>query len=159
MNHDELEILLVEDNPADVELFKRVMSGGEYRVTVAETGAEAVDRLLQRGRFQMSVGPDLVVLDLNVPILHGLQVLNIMRLNPNLRSIPVVVFSISNRIDDVLMAYELGASAYVVKPSSLPETEQTLSAFADFWIRQVVFPGLMRVPRRTSEDERISPFR
>ena len=150
MDHDELEILLVEDNPADVELFERVMSGGPYRITVAKTGAEAVDRLSQRGRFQTSVRPDLIVLDLNVPILNGHQVLSIIRLNPTLRSIPVVVFSISNQIDDVLMAYELGASAYMVKPRSLPETEQTLSAFADYWIRQVVFPGLMRVPSRTS---------
>ena len=151
MDHDELEILLVEDNPADVELFERVMSGGAYRIRVARTGAEAVDRLLQQGWFQTSVRPDLIVLDLNVPILNGHQVLNIMRLNPTLRSIPVVVFSISNQIDDVLMAYELGASAYMVKPHSLPETERTLSAFADYWIRQVIFPGLMRVPSRTSD--------
>ena len=149
MDHDELEILVIEDNPADVELFERVMSGGAYRIRVARTGAEAVDWLLQP--FQTSVRPDLIVLDLNVPILNGHQVLSIIRLNPSLRSIPVVVFSISNQIDDVLMAYELGASAYMVKPRSLLETEQTLSAFADYWIRQVAFPGLMRVPSRTSD--------
>jgi chemotaxis family two-component system response regulator Rcp1 len=147
---DKLDILLVEDNPADVELFGRFMSG-PYRLTVAETGVEAVDRLLQRGRFQSIPRPDVVVLDLNVPILNGHQILNVMRVNPSLRSIPVVVFSISDRPDDVRKTYDLGACAYLVKRSSLAETEKTLSAFADFWIRQVVFPGLMRVPGRASE--------
>ena len=150
VEHEKLEILLVEDNPADVELFERTVSG-PYRLTVAETGAEAVDRLFQRGRFQSSPRPDVVVLDLNVPFLDGHQILNIMRLNPSLRSIPAVVFSISDRLDDVQKTYELGACAYLVKQSSLDETEKTLSAFANFWMRRVVFPGLTRVPRRDSE--------
>lgn len=145
--HEKLEILLVEDNPADVELFERTMSG-HFRLTVAETGAEAVDRLFQRGRFQSSPRPDVIVLDLNVPFLDGRQILNIIRVNPSLRSIPVVVFSISDALDDVQKTYELGGCAYLVKQSSLDETEKTLSAFANFWIRQVLFPGVMRVPRR-----------
>ena len=148
--HEKLEILLVEDNPADVELFERTMSG-RYHLSVAETGAEAVDRLFQRGRFQSSPRPDVIVLDLNVPLLDGHQILNIMRLDPSLRSIPVVVFSISDRLDDVEKTYELGGCAYLVKQSSLAETEKTLSAFANFWITKVVYPGLTRFRRQASE--------
>ena len=148
--HDKLEILLVEDNAADIELFERIMSG-PYHLSVAETGAEAVDRLSQHGRFQSSAKPDLVVLDLNVPILNGHQILDIIRVNQSLRSIPVIVFSVSNRPDDVQKTYELGACAYLVKPSSLAETEKSLWALAEFWIRHVVFPGLTRVLKPPSE--------
>src|SRR5438552_1113719 len=127
-----VEILLVEDNPADADLFEKALTG-RFHVAVAQTGAEAADRLFQRGRFQKSRRPDLVVLDLNVPILNGHEVINMIRSNSNLQSIPIVVFSISDRPDDVQRAYELGANAYIVKSSSLSETEATLSAFADFW--------------------------
>lgn len=146
---DRVEILLLEDNPGDAELFRKTLHG-EYKVTVAQTGPEALDRLFQRGKFSKGTRPHVVVLDLNVPLLNGHEVLNVIKSNSSLRSIPVIVFSISDQIEDVQKAYELGACAYVVKPSGLQETEKALSAFADFWIRQVVFPGLMRVPR-TSE--------
>ena len=146
IGHDSVEILLLEDNPADAELFQRAMAG-PYRITVAQTGPEALDRLFQRGKFGRSKRPDLVVLDLNVPLLNGHEVLNVIKSNSNLRSIPVVVFSISDQVEDVRKAYELGACSYIVKPATLRETEKTLSAFADFWIRQVVYPGLMRVPK------------
>ena len=150
IDHDSVEILLLEDNPADAQLFQRAMAG-PYRVTVAQTGPEALDRLFQRGKFSKTARPDLVVLDLNVPLLNGHEVLNVIKSNSNLRSIPVVVFSISDQVEDVKKAYELGACSYIVKPNSLRETEKTLSAFADFWIRQVVYPGLLRLPNRASD--------
>ena len=146
IGHDSVEILLLEDNPADAELFQAAMAG-PYHVTVAQTGPEALDRLFQRGKFGKSSRPDLVVLDLNVPLLNGHEVLNVIKSNSNLRSIPVVVFSISDQVEDVKKAYELGACSYIVKPGTLRETEKALSAFADFWIRQVVYPGLMRVSK------------
>jgi len=133
-----IEILLIEDNPADADLFQLAMSG-EYSISIAQTGAEALDRLFQRGRFEKSVRPDIVVVDLSVPILNGHEVINVMKSNSNLRSIPAVVLSASSHAEDVRKAYDLGASAYLVKHAALNEAERTLSAFADFWIGQVVY--------------------
>ena len=149
-NHERVEILLVEDNPADVKLFQQGLSG-PYHIAVAESGPEALDRLFQRGKFSGEPRPHLVVLDLNVPLLNGHEVLNVMRANSKLRSIPSIVFSASRDPDDVEKAYDFGASAYIVKPTSLEHVEKTLAAFVDFWIAHVVYPGLMHVPRAAGQ--------
>jgi len=134
-----VEILLVEDNPGDVYLFRKSMVG-ELHVTVAQNGAEALDRLFQRGRFEKHNRPDIVVVDLNIPLLNGHEVLNAIKSNSGLRSIPVVVLSGSGRPADVQKAYELGASAYIVKRSELSESEAMLSSFVKFWIGVVAYP-------------------
>ena len=144
-----VEILLVEDNPGDVQLFRSLLSGPHY-VTVAANGAEALDRLFQRGQFKDSVRPDVVVLDLNLPLLNGHEVLNTIRANSQLRSIPVIIFSVSDHPEDVKKAYEFGASAYLVKPSSLDDTERLLSGFVQFWINGVTYPGGLRARRQSS---------
>ena len=146
MNDQRVEILLVEDNPADVKLFQAGLSG-PYHISVAESGAEALDRLFQRGKFKEEPRPNVVVLDLNVPLLNGHEVLNVMKANSKLRSIPSIIFSASTNPDDIEKAYDFGASAYIVKPTNLEDVERTLSAFVDFWIARVVYPGLMLVPR------------
>ena len=135
-----LEILLVEDNPADAQLFQRGMRGAHH-ITVAQTGAEALDRLSQRGKFQNNVRPDIVVADLNLPIMSGHEVIKAIKSNPSLRSIPIIVLSSSSRSDDVQGAYDLGACAYLVKSETLPDANRTLSAFAGFWIEHVVYPN------------------
>src|SRR5579864_3385594 len=134
----QIRILLIEDNAADADLFQLAMSV-DHAVTIAQTGAEALDRLFQRGRFEEMVRPDIVVVDLSLPILNGHDVINVMKSNSNLRSIPIVVLSASSRIEDVRRAYDLGASAYIVKRTALIEAEKTLSAFVDFWIDQVIY--------------------
>jgi len=134
-----MEILLVEDNPADTYLFRTSLLG-RYHVTVAQNGVEAVDRLFRRGSFEKEMRPDLVVVDLNVPLLNGHDVISVIKSNSMLRTIPIVVLSGSDSSDDVQKAYELGASAYIVKRSLLSENEDMLSAFANFWIRNVVYP-------------------
>jgi len=134
----QIRILLIEDNAADADLFQLAMSV-DHAVAIAQTGAEALDRLFQRGRFEKMVRPDIVVVDLSLPILNGHDVINVMKSNSNLRSIPIVVLSASSRIEDVRRAYDLGASAYIVKRTALIEAEKTLSAFVDFWIDQVIY--------------------
>jgi two-component system, chemotaxis family, response regulator Rcp1 len=131
-----MEILLVEDNPADAHLFKNSMIG-MHHVTVAHDGVEALDRLFQRGRFEKHVRPDLVVVDLNLPLLNGHEVINMVKSNSKLRSIPVMVLSGSDQAADVQKAYDLGASAYFKKQSGLDETEKMLLALANFWTENV----------------------
>ena len=150
MVHSRAEILLVEDNVADVKLFRDLISG-PYDVTVADNGAEALDRLFQRGRFSGSARPDIVVLDLNIPLINGHEVLNAIKSNSRLRSIPVIIFSASTNDKDIEKAYEFGASAYLVKPTDLAEMEATLFSFVDFWIKRAVYPGLVRTPTRSAE--------
>ena len=141
MAHDKVEILLVEDNIGDVTLFQTAISG-YCRITVARNGAEALDRLFQRGRFAETVRPDLVVLDLNLPLINGHEVLNAIKSNSKLRSIPAIIFSASSHKRDIEKAYEFGASAYLVKPVLLDEMEATLTSFVDFWIKHVALPGI-----------------
>lgn len=132
------EILLVEDSPADADLFRQLIPG-PHHVTVAENGAEALDRLFQRGRFEKSIRPDIVVVDLNLPLLSGHELINTIKSNSSLRSIPVVVLSASARHDDVKKAYDLGAGAYIVKSFELADMEKKLSIFANFWCGQVLY--------------------
>jgi CheY-like chemotaxis protein len=138
-----VEILLVEDNPSDVYLFRKSMVG-QYHVAVAQSGPEALDRLFQRGRFEKDTRPDIVVIDLNIPLLNGHEVINVIKSNSALRSIPVVVLSGSSRPVDVRKAYELGASAYIVKRSQLAEHEEMLCSFAKFWFGVVAYPDRAR---------------
>ena len=142
MDRARVEILLVEDNEADVCLFQTLMKGA-FHMTVSHTGAEALDRLFQRGNFSGSPRPDVVVLDLNVPILNGHELLSVIKSTPSLRSIPVVVFSGAENSSEVQKAYDSGACAYLLKRSDLSATQAAFSAFAEFWIQQVVYPGVL----------------
>ena len=136
-----VEILLIEDNPADAGLFRRLLNG-RCNITVAATGPEAFDRLFQRGRFLRTPKPQLVVVDINIPMLSGFEILNILRGNSGLRSIPAMVWSGSDNEEDIARAYKAGAFAFVLKKSGLPEMEATVSAFASFWCTQVLYPCL-----------------
>lgn len=145
-----IDILLVEDNPGDVKQFKTFVSG-DFRVSVAESGAEALDRIFQRGKFKNEPMPDLVVLDLNLPILSGHDVLNVLRGNSKTFHLPVVVWSGSSRQDDIVKAYEHGCCAYMPKADELQETESQLSAFSQFWLQKIRYPeygGVERLNRR-----------
>lgn len=136
-----VDILLVEDNPGDVKQFKSLLKGN-FDITVAETGAEALDRLFRRGKFKTAPYPDLVVLDLNIPVLNGHEVLSAIRGHSQTFHLPVVVWSASSRTDDIFKAYELGACAYMVKKSDISETESLLASFAQFWLNSIQYPPL-----------------
>ena len=127
-----VKILLLEDNPGDVALFETAVKNSD--IAVASTGDAALRSLL--GGFT----PDVVVLDINVPVRTGLEVLAEIKTDATLRLIPVVIFSNSDRPEDIQQAYKLGAAAYIVKPMELEATENALSAFANFWATQVRFP-------------------
>ena len=135
-----VKILLLEDNPGDVALFERTIDNSEIKT--AATGEEALGLLL--GGFT----PHLVVLDINVPLLSGFEVLSKIKSDPRLRMIPVVVFSGSDRAEDVQQAYRLGAAAYISKPMDLESTEAALSTFAKFWTSLVLFPAIRPEPPR-----------
>ena len=131
-----VRLLLVEDAPEDVRQFTSAVKEN-VDISVASTGAEALDRLFRRGKFHDEVIPDVVVIDLNVPILSGHEVLHVIRSNSEIRHLPVIVYSVSDHPDDIIKAYELGACAYMVKPMDLGETRSQLTAFSQFWLTHV----------------------
>lgn len=131
-----VRVLLVEDNPWDVDFFKDYV-GDRASVRVAVSGAEAFDRIFRRGRFASEPLPQLIVLDLNIPLLTGHELLNAVKAHSTTCHIPVVIWSVSENPADVRKAYELGACAYLLKVSSVPDMEATLRAFAEFWLHAV----------------------
>ncbi|HTA42609.1 MAG TPA: response regulator [Bryobacteraceae bacterium] len=130
-------ILLAEDDPDDVELILSALSEVNLasEVLVAGDGSEALNYLLGRGGFagRPAGNPVVVVLDLKMPKIGGLQVLRAMKSDPRLESVPVVVFTSSREPRDVAECFKLGANAYVVKPVQFADFVDTVKKLGIFW--------------------------
>jgi len=132
-------ILLVEDNPGDVELTKRALrkSGIETNMDVAEDGAEALDYLFCKGDYadrNPDSPPNLILLDLNLPKINGLEVLKQIRANTKTRLLPVVVLTSSKEQVDVEAAYNNGANSYIRKPVDFIEFTSTINHLGRYWL-------------------------
>jgi two-component system response regulator len=130
---DHLEILLVEDNPRDAELTLRAFRRNHFanNVVVARDGVEALDILRARAAGER---PKVILLDLKLPKLDGLEVLRHLKADPETRSIPVVVVTSSNQDPDIKTAYDLGANSYVVKPVDFETFMKTMSQLGFYWL-------------------------
>jgi len=122
MSNDLVEILLVEDNPNDVELALYALKKHNLAnsIHIARDGAEALDYLLCRGNYahrSPASTPKVVLLDLKLPQVDGLQVLRQVKADPRTRAIPVVVLTTSKEERDVVESYQLGFNSYIVKPA------------------------------------------
>jgi DNA-binding response OmpR family regulator len=130
-------ILLVEDDPKDVELTMAAL--GEYNlsneVVVATDGEEALDYLYYRGKYQRRSGenPAVMLLDLKLPKVDGLEVLQTVKSDEALKVIPVVVLTSSREEKDMVASYELGVNAYVVKPVDFHEFVNAIKELGVFW--------------------------
>lgn len=138
-----IDILLVEDNPGDIELTKRALNQGRLLkpIGLARNGVEALAYLRQLAPFEQAARPDLVLLDLNLPQLSGLAVLEQMKADPKLRSIPVVVLTTSAHEDDVRRAYEFQASGFITKPVDLNRFVEVIESFERYWFEVCRLPG------------------
>jgi two-component system, response regulator len=131
-------ILMVEDSQDDIDLASAALrtNGYEGRIAVARDGSEALDMLLGRGAHEGSATrPHLILLDLTLPRLEGLALLEWIRSHPEARMTPVVVFTSSDDPDDIRNAYAGGASAYVRKPVKAGAYADTLKSIVEFWLR------------------------
>jgi two-component system, chemotaxis family, response regulator Rcp1 len=137
-----LELLVVDDNPADVVLVAEALAESKRhsQIKSVSDGAEAMAFLNQREKYANAVRPDLVILDLNLPKKDGLAVLAEMKAAPELRRIPVVIFSTSELRRDVLRSYEIGANCYVKKPGNLDDFFTAVKAIEEFWLGSAVLP-------------------
>ncbi len=130
-------ILLVEDNPKDVELSLVALGKSQLanEVVVVRDGADALDYLRCEGdyRDRSQGNPAVVLLDLKLPKVDGLQVLEQIKSDPHLQSIPVVILTASREEKDLLRGYRLGVNAYVVKPVSFKEFIEAIQELGIFW--------------------------
>ncbi len=136
------KILLVEDNPADADLtqlaFEIVGSPAEF--DVLPNGEEAIDYLSRQGAYSDAKSPQLVLLDLNLPRVGGLEVLATIKSLEATRHIPVVVLSSSESADDIAKSYQLGANCYLTKPFSVGAYNDMARHLSEFWLRLAKLP-------------------
>ena len=135
-----MHILLVEDNPGDVDLVIDAVSEFPCDVSVASDGVEALEFLRKEGRHVAAREPDLVLLDLNLPKLSGRDVVARVKEDPALKHIPIVILSSSHAERDLMDAYRLHANCFVTKPVDLDQFLGAVGAVANFWLGVVKLP-------------------
>ena len=136
---DSKPILLVEDNPSDIELTKRALEKSNVRneLIVVEDGKEALDYLFGEGSYSgrnVSEVPALILLDLKLPRVPGLEVLRRIREDPRIRRMPVVILTSSLEEDDVASGYDNGANSYIRKPVDFKQFADTLKHVGLYWL-------------------------
>ena len=129
------EILLVEDDPQDVELTLVALQDLAKKVAIVDNGAGALDYLYRRGKFKLRAGnhPSLVLIDLKMPKVNGLEALKIIKADEHLKVIPVVVLSSSRESRDLVECYKYGVNAYVVKSVDFAEFTNAIKQIGIFW--------------------------
>ncbi len=134
-----VEILLVEDNPADAELTMHALEANNLanHVELVEDGAEALDFMFGRGRFAgrpEDAGPRVILLDLKLPKVDGLEVLRQLKRDRRTRAVPVVVLTASREERDVIDGYHLGANSYIVKPVDFKQFTESVRSLGLYWL-------------------------
>ncbi len=137
-----IEVLLVEDSPGDVRLMQEVfrVANNLVRLHVASDGVEAMAFLRQWGEYANCPRPDLILLDLNLPKMGGLEVLEQVKLDNGLKTIPTVILTISDAEADIAKGYRLQANCYLRKPVQLEAFEMLVRSINDFWLTKAKLP-------------------
>ena len=138
-----IDILLVEDNAGDVRLTQEVLKTSKVRnnLLVASNGQEALNCLRRQGKYAGAARPDLILLDLNLPVMDGREVLEKIKDDPDLKRIPVVILTTSKAEEDILKTYNLHANCYVTKPVDLDQFVKVVKSLEDFWLVIVKLPN------------------
>jgi two-component system, chemotaxis family, response regulator Rcp1 len=140
--HNPIEILLIEDNPADIRLTQEAFQEARLHNTihVAQDGVSAMAFIRQTAPYQHAPRPDLILLDLNLPKKDGREILEEIKSDPHTRTIPVVVLTTSEDEGDVLRSYNLHANAYLVKPIDVLRFITMIQSLESFWLSVVKLP-------------------
>jgi two-component system, chemotaxis family, response regulator Rcp1 len=137
-----IEILMIEDNPGDIGLAREALK--EHKVAnklhVANDGATALTMLRSGSEKGAAIRPDLILLDLNMPVMDGRQVLKELKSDPSLRTIPVVVLTSSEAETDIVKAYESHANCYITKPVDFDQFVKAVLSIGSFWFSVVKLP-------------------
>ncbi len=137
-----IEILLVEDSPSDTELTLEALRDFKVRnhVSVVEDGVQAMQFLRRQGPFAQAPRPDMIMLDLNLPRKDGREVLQDIKNDDLLKTIPIVVMTTSRAEQDVLRAYQLNANCYINKPVDFNQFLEVVRTIESFWLYVVTLP-------------------
>jgi two-component system response regulator len=134
-----IEILLIDDDPSDVELTIHVLRNNNLAnaIHIAEDGKEALDFVFCRGRYEersLADRPKVILLDLKLPKVNGLDVLKALKQDERTKSIPVVILTSSKEQKDLISGYQLGVSAYIQKPVDFAQFRETVKEIGLFWL-------------------------
>lgn len=138
-----VRILVAEDNEDHVFFITRALRGVDgvtFDIESVPDGAEALDYLYQRGQYHDRARPHLVLLDLKMPRVAGLEVLEVVKQDPELRSIPIAVLTSSERQQDVDASYQAGGNTYLVKRPAFTELRDKLWSLSEFWTNTALIP-------------------
>lgn len=137
-----IEVLLVEDNPGDVQLTRIALEDSKISIhlNVVEDGVEAMAFLRKQEKYAMAAHPDIVLLDLNLPRKDGREVLAEIKEDENLKRIPVVILTTSQAEEDILEAYNLSANCYITKPVDFDQFVKIVKSIENFWFAIVKLP-------------------
>jgi CheY-like chemotaxis protein len=130
-------ILLVEDNEGDIILTHEAFKEGKVKtkISVVKNGRDALDYLFQRGAYSNSEKPDLILLDINIPIINGLDVLKVIKSDKTLKKIPVIILTTSSNEKDLSEAYHNHTNSYIVKPIELEDFLKAILKIEEFWLK------------------------
>ena len=142
-----IEILLVEDNPGDIRLTQEALLDAKVRnhLHVVRNGDDAMAFLRREGKHADAPRPDLILLDLNLPVRSGMDVLKEIKSDPALKTIPVVVLTTSQAERDIVQAYHMNANCYVTKPLDLDQFVEVVRSIESFWF------SIVQLPKGTEE--------
>ncbi len=136
-----VRILLVEDNPHDVEIMIRALKKGHVKndLVVARDGQEALDILYGHTAGESEL-PGLILLDLNLPKVGGLEVLERIKRDPGLKRIPVIILTTSKREEDVVRSYDLGVNTFITKPVGFEDFIKVVATLNEYWLIIATLP-------------------
>jgi CheY-like chemotaxis protein len=155
-------ILIAEDDPDDCLLMEEVFreSGQGYKLVFVQDGVELFQYLRKQAGYANSISvkrPDLILLDLNMPRMDGLEALAEIKADPNLRSIPVVVLTISTTEEHVLRTYELGGAGFIIKPANIDDMVQVVKVLDQYWFEVVELTHGEFLPNIKNDYDKPSP--
>lgn len=150
MKPNGVHLLLVEDNEGDILLTSEALEGNDCieRITIARNGQEAIDLMERQSSPYCQELPDIVLLDINLPLKNGHEVLMHIKKSPKTRHIPVIMLTTSNSPRDIQRSYQCYANSYVTKPMNLYQFYDVLNEIQNYWIK------LSALPKFLTHDER-----
>jgi Response regulator containing a CheY-like receiver domain and an HD-GYP domain len=141
-NSNTLNILVINSNPDEIDLIAKLIDIQNWKVNFnsLDNGIEAINYLHKKGKYKNCVTPSLILLDLNLPKKSGFEVLQEIKTNTILKSIPVIILTNSNNDKDVIESYEHHANAYIFKPIDNDKFKEYITTFKEFWFNNVKLP-------------------
>ncbi|CAN5175791.1 response regulator [soil metagenome] len=142
MQSSDRSILIIEDNPDDGLLALRALKKLNHKnITLAETGSEALELLYGKNNSEFQKIPDLILLDLNLPVIDGFSILKKIRTDKLTKKIPVIILTSSGEESDIEKSYDLGANSYIQKPVDFLEFEKAAMLISEYWLMLNVAPA------------------